>query len=35
MGKRTYKYLYQTFNVVSRDSLENYKGKSSTKKAKE
>lgn len=28
-------YLYQTFNVVSRDSLENYKGKSSTKKSKE
>jgi len=28
-------FLYQNFNVVSRDSLENYKGKSSTKKAKE
>lgn len=28
-------YLYQSFNVVSRDILENYKGKSSAKKTKE
>ena len=28
-------YLYQTYNYISRASLENYKGQSSTKKAKD